>query len=128
MMTKITIPNDIPSSPLCFFLKEFNIAFAKGDAKFITDHVEKDIVWWIYGDKKLEGRDAFAKEIDSMKVYVAVELIMHSCIVQGQMAVVNGEIRMGGKTHAFCDMYNFANTEDFILNEIRSYVIETRTA
>lgn len=125
-MTKITILNETESSPRQTFLKEFNTAFATGNAKFIIDHIDKDIVWWIYGDKKLEGKEAFAQEVHSMKEYVADELVLHGNLVQGQKAVVNGEIRMAGKTYAFCDVYNFKNDKYLIIKEIRSFVVEIK--
>ena len=49
-MTKIISSPDCGNSPKMELLKEFNIAFAKGDVKFITESVTDDIVWNIIGD------------------------------------------------------------------------------
>ncbi|HET8736139.1 MAG TPA: nuclear transport factor 2 family protein [Pricia sp.] len=125
-MTKIKIPEDCGNSPRQAFLKEFNTAFGKGNAEFIIDHVSEDIVWWIYGDKKLEGKDAFAKEVYSMKEYVADEMILHHIITHGRTASANGEIRMARKNYAFCDVYRFTGAKGSIIREIHSYVIETK--
>lgn len=125
-MTKITIPEDCGNSPRQIFLKKFNTAFAKGDANFIIDHVSDDIIWCIHGDKKLEGKDAFAKEIHSMKEYVADEMIMHNIITHGRTASANGEIRMAGKNYAFCDVYRFTGAKGSIIKEIQSFVIENQ--
>lgn len=122
-MTKITIPFDCGNSPKREFIKEFNIAFAKGNADFIIDHVSDDIIWTMHGDKKIEGRQAFAKGIHKMKECVAHELTLHSIITHGKEASANGEITMNGKTHAFCDVYRFTNTTSKIIKTMDSYVI-----
>lgn len=124
--TKITISKDCGNSPRQAFLKEFNTAFAKGDAEFIIDHVSEDIVWYIHGDKQLKGKEAFAQEIESMKTYVADEMILHNTITHGRTASANGEIKMDGKVYAFCDVYRFTGAKGTVLKEIQSFVIETK--
>ena len=125
-MTKITIPEDCGNSPRQTFLKEFNKAFAKGDAEFVIAHVSEDIVWWIYGDKKLEGKEAFSKEVLGMKENIADEMILHHVINHGRTASANGEIKMSGKVYAFCDVYGFTSVKGYVLKEIQSYIVETK--
>ncbi|MDD7887684.1 nuclear transport factor 2 family protein [Flavivirga sp. 57AJ16] len=124
-MSKITIPEGCGNSPRQTFLKEFHTAFAKGNAEFIIDHVSEDIVWLIYGNKKLAGKDAFAKEVHSMKKYVADEMVLHNIITHGRTASANGEIRMSGKVYAFCDVYRFTGSKGNVIKEIQSYILET---
>lgn len=123
-MTKINIQADCGNSPRKEFLKELNIAFAKGKADFIVEHVSDDIVWTIYGDKKIVGKEAFGKEIHAMKQYSADEMTLHSIITHGRDASANGEMHMDDKTYAFCDVYKFTNTTSMILKEIQSYVVK----
>lgn len=123
-MTKINIQADCGNSPRKEFLKELNIAFAKGYADFIVEHASDDIVWTIYGDKKIVGKEAFSKEVHAMKQYTADEMILHSVITHGRDAAANGEMRMGDKTYAFCDVYTFTNTTSMVLKEMQSYVIK----
>lgn len=125
-MTKITILENCGNSPRQTFLKEFNTAFAKGNAEFIIDHVSDDIVWRIYGDKALKGKETFAKEVHSMKAYVADEMALFEIITHGRAASANGEIKMGDKTYAFCDVYRFTGAKGSTLKEIHSYTIEKK--
>ena len=122
-MTKITVTPDCGNAPRKAFLKDFNIAFATGDADFIINHVHEDIVWTIYGDKHIEGKEAFVKEINIMKDYTADEVVIHSIITHGREAALNGEMIMGDKTYAFCDVYRFTNTTSDIIKDMRSYVL-----
>ncbi len=122
-MTKIVIPFDCGNSPKREFIMEFNIAFAKGNADFIIEHVSDDIVWTIYGGKKIEGKELFSKEIYKMKEKVADEMTLHSVITHGKEASANGEIKMGDKTYVFCDVYVFTNTKGKIIKTMESYVV-----
>ena len=124
-MTKITIKADCGNSPKKEFLKDFNVAFATGNAEFIIDNVSDDIHWYMYGDREFEGKTDFAKEINIMKDYVADEVIVHSIVTHGTEAALNGEIKMSGKTYAFCDVYQFTRAGSNTIKEMRSYVIPT---
>ncbi len=122
-MTKITVTPDCGNAPRKQFLKDFNIAFATGDADFIIRHVSEDIRWNIYGDKRIESKGDFAKEIDAMKEYTADEVVIHSIITHGREAALNGEMKMGDKTYAFCDVYHFTSTTGNIITQMDSYVV-----
>ncbi len=122
-MTKISIKPDCGNAPRKEFLKSFNIAFATGDADFIIDHVSDDISWMIYGDKYITGKEDFNKEINIMKDYTADEVVIHSIITHGREAALNGEMKMGEKVYAFCDVYQFTNTTSNIIKRMDSYVL-----
>lgn len=122
-MTKVTVAPDCGNAPRKEFLKNFNIAFATGDADFIIEHVSEDIMWTIYGDKHITGKASFIKEINIMKHYAADEVVIHSIITHGREAALNGEMKMGDNTYAFCDVYEFANTKGNIIKEMKSYVL-----
>lgn len=124
-MTKLNIEAEPGHSPKKEFLKELNIAFAKGDAAFIVNNVNDSIVWNIVGDKKIEGKDNFIKEMEIMKDYVADELTIHNIITHGAEGAVNGEMKMNGKKYAFCDIYQFTSAGKSIIKSMTSYVIET---
>lgn len=122
-MTKINIPIDCDNSPKRKFIKEFNIAFAKGNANFIIDHVSEDIVWIIHGDKTIVGREDFTKEIHQMKNEVADELTLKSIITHGKEASANGEIKINSNSYMFCDVYGFKGATGKIIKTMESYVI-----
>ena len=123
-MTKINIKADCGNSPRKEFLKDLNVAFAKGNVDFIVEHANDDIVWTIYGDKKIEGKEAFSREVHAMKQYTADEMTLNTIVTHGRDAAANGEMRMGGNTYAFCDVYKFTSTTSMVLKEMQSYVIK----
>ena len=122
-MTKITVNANIKNAPKKEFLKDFNIAFATGKAEFIIDNVSDDILWMIYGDKEISGKEHFSKEVNIMKDYIADEVVIHSIITHGKEASCNGEMIIGNKTYAFSDVYKFINTSSNTIKEMRSYVL-----
>ena len=123
-MTKISVRPDGKNAPRKAFLKDFNVAFATGDADFIIEHVSDNIIWIMHGDKSFDGKKQFSEEIAVMKNHVADEVVIHSIITHGREAAASGEIKMGGKTYAFCDIYHFTNTKSNVIKEMHSYVIE----
>jgi len=52
-MTKIEIPSDCGNAPRKLFLRDLNIAFAKGDSGFVTANIHTRIAWNIVGQKAL---------------------------------------------------------------------------
>ena len=75
-MIKINIGTDCGNSPKKQFLKEINIAFAKSDSDFLIASVSDKIIWDIIGDRKIEGKENFAEELEKMKSQKASELII----------------------------------------------------
>jgi len=122
-LTKISINPNLENVPKKEFLKDFNIAFATGKADFIIENVSDDIYWMVYGDKEISGKEQFIKEINIMKDYTADEVTIHSIITHGKEAALNGEMKMGTKSYAFCDVYHFTSASSNTIKEMRSYVL-----
>ncbi|WP_308992473.1 nuclear transport factor 2 family protein [Mariniflexile litorale] len=106
-MTKINIQADCNNAPKKEFLKDFNIAFASADTDFLLNHVDENIQWTIYGDKKIEGKKHFEKAILEMKNYVADEMNIFTIITHGVEAAVNGSMKIKDSIYNFCDIYQF---------------------
>ncbi|MBP0904246.1 nuclear transport factor 2 family protein [Mariniflexile gromovii] len=123
-MTKINIQADCNNAPKKEFLKNFNIAFATADTDFLLNHVDEDIQWTIYGDKKIEGKAHFEKAVLEMKNYVADEMGIFTIITHGAEAAVNGSMKMKDKSYAFCDIYQFKSAGSKIITKMYSYVIK----
>ncbi|MCH7415860.1 nuclear transport factor 2 family protein [Belliella sp. R4-6] len=124
-MTKIISSPNCGNSPKMTFLKEFNIAFAKGNLEFIIENVTDEIVWNIIGDRKIEGKKKFTEELGKMKSKKATELIIEQILSHGKEGAANGIMKMqNGKKYAFSDFYVFKNTKSTDLKSITSYVIE----
>ena len=103
------------------FLKEFNIAFVKGNVEFITESVTDDIVWNIIGDRKIEGKEKFTDELEKMKSEKATELIIDQILSHGKEGATNGIIKMqNGKKYAFSDFYKFKGAKAAKIKSISS--------
>ncbi|MEQ9468426.1 MAG: nuclear transport factor 2 family protein [Ekhidna sp.] len=124
-MTRISIHPDCGHSPKKEFLKNFNIAFATGDADFLINSVSDDIHWIIYGDKEIQGKEAFRNEMNIMKDYTADELQIHHILTHGKEAAISGEMKMGNRTYAFCDLYEFTSAGSQEIRGMKTYIIKT---
>lgn len=123
-MTKITVHPDCGNSPKKEFLKKINIAFAQGDAGFLLERVTDQFVWDLIGDKRIEGKESFAQELEAMKSVVPSELILEQILTHGKEGAANGVMKMrGGSEYAFSDFYEFRGTK---LKKITSYVIKIK--
>ncbi|WP_240905173.1 nuclear transport factor 2 family protein [Flagellimonas oceani] len=106
------------------FLKEFNIAFAKGNTAFLIASVTDDVVWDIIGDKKIEGKQSFVGQLEKMKTDKTSELILHQILSHGKEGAANGILTMeNGKKYAFSDFYLFKGAKGTKIKSITSYVI-----
>lgn len=124
-MLKINVKTDCGHSPKRTFLRDFNIAFGKGDATFIIAHVTDDIVWEMMGERTIEGKDSFSKAINEMKEKEVAEITIEKVVTHGKEGAVNGIMKMNdGKQYAFADFYEFKNTTSTTINTMTSYVIE----
>ncbi|MCI0554469.1 MAG: nuclear transport factor 2 family protein [Anaerolineae bacterium] len=111
--------------PKNIFLQELTIAFAKRDSKFILSNVTDDIRWNILGDKVVRGKVDFAEALEQMKNEKAVQLTVYHVATHGKAGAVNGTTKLkNGKTHAFCDVYEFSNSKGTTVKKITSYIIE----
>ncbi len=123
-MTKIVSSPNCGNSPKMEFLKEFNIAFAKGNVEFITESVTDDIVWNIIGDKQMEGKEQFTEELEKMKSEKVSELVLKQILSHGKEGAANGVMKMqDGKKYAFSDFYVFQGAKGTKIKAMTSYVI-----
>lgn len=120
---KINISPDCGNSPKREFIKEFNLAFFLGKTDFIIEHVSDDITWEIFGDKTINGKADFEKEIQTMGGCPADELSVHQIITHGKEAASRGEFTMGEKTYAFSDFYVFKSAGSKSITKLYSYII-----
>lgn len=124
-MTKIISSPNCGNSPKMEFLKDFNIAFAKGDVEIIVDSVTDEIIWDIIGDRKIEGKENFTQELEKMKSENVSELRIDQILSHGKEGAANGIIKMqNGKKYAFSDFYKFQGAKGATIKSITSYVIE----
>ena len=123
-MLNVTVNTSCKNSPKREFLKEWNVAFAKGNSSFVLENVSDDVTWAMVGDNLIEGKDAFEKAFEGIQEK-ATELILYKIVTHGKEGAVNGTMVMeNGKHYAFCDVYEFTNTRGTTIKSIESYVIE----
>lgn len=124
-MTKIIVNADCGNAPKREFLKELNVAFAKGNLEFLADSVTDKIVWNIVGDTLIEGKEKFAEELGKMKDERVGELILDRILTHGKEGAVSGIMKMlNGKKYAFSDFYEFSGAKGTKIKSIVSFVIE----
>lgn len=123
-MLEIISTTDCGNSPKAQLLKDWNIAFAKGDTGFLLEKVTEDINWQLVGDRQIEGKIDFAAALQKMKTTKAVKLRIDHVITHGKAGSVNGMLLLeDGKRYAFCDVYTFKNARAKQIKAIASYVI-----
>ncbi len=123
-MTIITVNSDCGSSPKKKFLKDFNIAFSKGNLDLVTESVTDKIIWEMMGDRKIEGIVNFKKELKKMKAEKVSELILNRILTHGKEGAVSGILKMlNGKKYAFSDFYILSGAKELKVKSITSYVI-----
>lgn len=126
-MTKITIQTDCGNSPKMTFLKEFNIAFAKGDVRYILSRVSEDVSWKLIGQWTRNGLTEFSRELESMEGQELKELVIDHVMSHGKQGAVNGIlIREDGTKYAFADFYEFSNAKGSKIKSITTYMISLK--
>jgi hypothetical protein len=121
---KITFPADCGNSPRKLFLKDFNVAFAKGDVSFLMTHVSDDIQWNIIGDRAIQGKENFRSVLKEMSTQKAKALEIRKIITHGADASVSGVVTLGqGKRVSFCDVYTFQGAKGVTIKSIESYMM-----
>lgn len=124
---KINCKENCGNAPLKEMLRDFNIAFGKGDVKNIADKLTDDVVWEMVGDRTLEGKDKVVAELEKMKEYTASELTIDHIITHGKVAACSGSFTMkeGGSKYAFCDVYDFDKSgKNALIKAMKSFGIK----
>lgn len=122
-MVQVYSPVDCGNAPRKQVLKDFNVAFARGDVQAILVMLHDEIVWHMIGDRTLQGKEAVAAVLREMQDEECTELHIHHIITHGSEAALNGTMTMkDGRRYAFCDVYVFAGfSKSAKIKEITSY-------
>ncbi len=126
-MVKLNIKADCSNSPKKQFLKDYTVAFAKGDTKFIIDSVSEDIHWVMIGELEVKGKEAFVKSVESMIDGSTEELTIDTIVTHGAEAAVKGTMVIGGENYAYSDFYEFVSAGKQIIKKITSMVIRIKS-
>ena len=124
-MTKVIVSEDCGNSPKNILVQDLTIAFATDNHKFILEHVTDDVRWNLVGDRWVEGKENLSKELIRSQNARVVELTIQHVATHGKAGAVNGTQKLrSGMAIAFCNFYEFFNTQGTAIKEITSYVIE----
>lgn len=122
---KINVEADCGNAPKKEFLKDVNIAFAKGNSEFLTKSVTDKIIWDKVGDIKIEGIKKFSEELNRGNDQEVSELTLDRILTHGREGAVSGTIKLqNGKKIAFSDFYKFSGAKGDKIKSIVSYVIK----
>lgn len=113
-------------------LEQFNNAFAKGDIEAIIEQVTSDIEWEMVGGFQISGKKAFRESLKEMEGMETLEMQIHTTIVQGGNAAVNGAMKIKEttgtiKSYGFCDLYEFDGSDKTKIKKMTSYVLPLKT-
>lgn len=123
---EVTVEENCGNAPKKEFLRDSKIAFAKENLEYVVDQVTDDITWHIVGDKRIEGKENFGKEIEAMSEVKATELVLNYIITHGRSAAVEGTIKLeDDSSYSFCEVYAFRGLKNPKIKEMTSYVIKT---
>ncbi|MEB2782946.1 nuclear transport factor 2 family protein [Algoriphagus sp. C2-6-M1] len=122
-MAIINVKADCGNSPKMAFLKEFNIAVAEQNIKFLKESVSDTIIWDIVGDKKIEGKENFVQELEKIKK--TAELTLLQILSHGKEGATNGLIKIqNGEKYAFSNFYKFIGAKGSLIKSITTYLIK----
>ncbi|WP_152655943.1 nuclear transport factor 2 family protein [Oceanobacillus sp. CFH 90083] len=106
-------------------MEKINIAFANGDVDFIFELVADNIVLNEVGHSIAEGKAAFIKKMEPMRDYKPDVYRVHRTLIDGDTAVVEGEMQSAEDdklvTFYFNDWYTFKDGK--IIN-LTAYLIK----
>jgi hypothetical protein len=113
---------DCGNSPKNTLLQDIAIAFAKRDAEFLLGRVTDDIRWEVVGGRVVEGREAFARALQTLGS--VTQLTIDHVMSHGRVGAVNGVAVHRDGAREFCDVYEFANAKAERIKSIKSYVVK----
>lgn len=124
-MVKINVHEDCGNAPKILFLKDFIVAIVRNDSAFVARNTTDDIRWNLVGGQCIDGKQSVLKELQQSRSDKVAELTINTIVTHGYNGVVDGVLKFkGGKTIAFCDVYEFrASTNNAPIKEITTYAI-----
>jgi len=106
-------------------MEKFNTAFANGEVDFIFEAAADDIIMNEVGHGISEGKAAFIEKMEPMRGYKADVYKVYRTLIEGNTAVVEGEMQFtdedGSVTYYFNDWYTFENEK---LKNLTAYMIK----
>jgi len=123
-MMKIKISTDCGNSPKNLFLRDFSLAFTRGDSSDLLSRISNDFVLTVVGERKLQGRQALAGELESLPLNQVREVEISHVLSHGKTGAVDGTVALldGGKL-AVCCVFEFSSAKGDRISRIIAYII-----
>lgn len=123
-MTKISIHEDSVNSSQKQFVKDFNIAFAKGDMEYVLNCFSDDVLWHVVNHEPVQGKEQVKKMLSEMDD-VADELTIENIVCEGDKCAINGKLTYADSVVAFSDIYVLiGGSEDIKIKTLTGYAID----
>lgn len=94
---------------------------AQADTERARELVSDDVHWLAVGRKPVSGVERFCKAIS--RYGPASELTIEHVVSHGRSGAVDGVVTVGGKSRAFCHMYDFANAKGTKVRSLTTYTL-----
>ena len=103
-------------------------AFEKGDRPGVLACLTEDVVWELPGAFRLEGKEAFAKEIRNDAFQGDPEITVARLTEDGGVVIAEGRVRTQKKTGewlrlAYCDVFEMRGGK---IAKLTSYLMEVK--
>ncbi len=125
-MTKIICEEDCGNAPKGIQIRDFNIAFAKGEWEEMLQQLTDTIHWNYVGDRVLDGMEAVADDLRNKAQQPKSEMTILTIMTHGKVGGANGIVTLNnGKQYHFSHIYKFSSAaKNAKIKEITSYVLE----
>lgn len=125
---KVFLDEDCGNSPRNLFLKNFTVAFTKGESKYVQQNITEDAKWDYIGNKVITGKDDFLKELLKSKFIKPKKIKIDSVISHGNTGAVSGFMDLeNGRNYAFCHVFRLSGfPRKAIVKKISSFVIKVK--
>jgi hypothetical protein len=118
-MTVISECAGCGNSPKNRLLQELVIAMARADLGEIEALVSQEVRWLVPGNKPVVGAKAFCKAVT--RHGPATRLALAHVVSHGRSGTVDGVVEFGGKSRAFCHVFEFGSAKGTDVKSITTY-------
>lgn len=123
-MTKINVQPDCGNAPRKLYLKDFNVALAKGDIEFFKKNIHENITWELVGASLVKGKENYLKALVQYKLWKVKQLTIDTIITHGPDASVSGRlITADNSQFNYCDIYKFKSAGGTTIHSIKSFLL-----
>lgn len=123
-MADVHLSEDCGNSPKNQFVADLTVALAQADIQYLLSKVTEDFRWHKTGAESLRGKEQFAAMLEGLKKERVAELTILHALTHGRAGAVNGIKKLsGGKSVAFCLVFDFDGARAAAVREITAYEI-----